>query len=82
MSRRRCTSSTLPDLASRCREGYEAVYGVMTKRPERWFKRTIARTFYRLLGKPSSFDIPAATGDFRLACRRVIEAFRAMPASS
>jgi glycosyltransferase involved in cell wall biosynthesis len=69
----------LPELADRWRDGYEVVYGVMTKRTEGWFKRATARTFYRVLQKLSSFDIPNAAGDFRLADRRVIEAFRAMP---
>ena len=69
----------LPELAARWREGYEVVYGVMTERPEGWLKRHTARLFYRVLRKLSSVDIPSAAGDFRLADRRVIEAFRAMP---
>jgi glycosyltransferase involved in cell wall biosynthesis len=69
----------LPELAERWREGYDVVYGVMTDRPEGWLKRHTARFYYRLLRKLSSVDIPAAAGDFRLADRRVIEAFRAMP---
>jgi glycosyltransferase involved in cell wall biosynthesis len=69
----------LPELAARWREGYEVVYGVMTERPEGWLKRHTARVYYRLLHKLSSVDIPSAAGDFRLADRRVIEAFRAMP---
>jgi glycosyltransferase involved in cell wall biosynthesis len=69
----------LPELAARWREGYDVVYGVMTARPERWLKRATARAYYRLLRRLSSVEIPAAAGDFRLADRRVIEAFRAMP---
>ena len=69
----------LPELAERWREGYDVVYGVMTERPEGWLKRLTARVYYRLLRKLSSVDIPAAAGDFRLADRRVVEAFRAMP---
>ena len=69
----------LPELAARWREGYDVVYAVMTERPEGWLKRQTARFFYRLLRKLSNVDIPAAAGDFRLADRRVVEAFRAMP---
>ena len=69
----------LLELAERWREGYDVVYGVMTERPEGRLKRHTARFFYRLLRKLSSIDIPVAAGDFRLADRRVIEAFRAMP---
>jgi polyisoprenyl-phosphate glycosyltransferase len=69
----------LPSLAERWREGYDVVYGVMTERPEGWLKRVTARMYYRVLRKLASVEIPAAAGDFRLADRRVVEAFRAMP---
>lgn len=69
----------LPELAARWREGYDVVYGVMTERPEGWVKRNTARMYYRLLRKLTTVEIPAAAGDFRLADRRVIDAFRAMP---
>jgi dolichol-phosphate mannosyltransferase len=69
----------IPEFAARWRDGYEVVYGVMVDRPEGWFKRTTARGYYRLLRGFSSIEIPAAAGDFRLADRRVIDAFRAMP---
>jgi len=69
----------LPELAAGWREGYDVVYGVMTARPEGWLKRTTAHAYYRLLRRLASVEIPAAAGDFRLADRRVIEAFQAMP---
>jgi glycosyltransferase involved in cell wall biosynthesis len=69
----------LPMLAERWREGYDVVYGVMTERPEGWLKRSTARVYYRVLRKLTSVEIPAGAGDFRLADRRVVEAFRAMP---
>jgi dolichol-phosphate mannosyltransferase len=69
----------LPALAERWREGYDVVYGVMTERPEGWLKRLTARVYYRALRRLASVEIPAAAGDFRLADRRVVEAFRAMP---
>jgi dolichol-phosphate mannosyltransferase len=69
----------IPEFAARWRDGYDVVYGVMVDRPEGWFKRFTARTYYRLLRRFSTVEIPAAAGDFRLADRRVIDAFRAMP---
>jgi dolichol-phosphate mannosyltransferase len=68
----------LPELAERWREGFDVVYGMMTDRPEGFVKRLTARVFYKVLRRLASVEIPAA-GDFRLADRRVIEAFRAMP---
>jgi dolichol-phosphate mannosyltransferase len=69
----------LPTLVERWRDGYDVVYGVMTERPEGWLKRTAARAYYWILRRLASVEIPAAAGDFRLADRRVVEAFRAMP---
>ena len=69
----------LPALAERWREGYDVVFGVMTERPEGWLKRMTARMYYRVLRRLASGAIQAAAGDFRLADRRVVEAFRAMP---
>lgn len=69
----------LPAFAERWRDGYDVVYGVMTERPEGWLKRMSARVYYRVLRRLASIEIPAAAGDFRLADRRVVDAFRAMP---
>jgi dolichol-phosphate mannosyltransferase len=69
----------LPELAARWREGYDVVFGVMTERPEGWLKRLTAKGYYQLLRRLASIEIPAAAGDFRLADRRVIDAFLAMP---
>lgn len=53
-------------------EGHEVVYGVRAKRAlDTWFKRTTARTFYRLLGAlgvQTVFD----HADYRLLSRRAI----------
>ena len=69
----------LPELAERWREGYDVVYGVMTERPEGWLKRTPRVSTTACCASSRASTIPAAAGDFRLADRRVIEAFRAMP---
>ncbi|HEV8462314.1 MAG TPA: glycosyltransferase family 2 protein [Gaiellaceae bacterium] len=60
------------------REGYDVVYGVMTERPEGWFKRVTARAFYGLLRRMTKIDMPAAAGDFRLVDRVAVDAFVSM----
>jgi polyisoprenyl-phosphate glycosyltransferase len=61
-------------------EGYDVVYGVMTERSgETLLKRWTARVFYRVLGRLSDIDVPAAAGDFRLIDRRAVEAFTSLP---
>jgi dolichol-phosphate mannosyltransferase len=68
----------VPEFLARWRDGYEVVYGVMEGRPERWFKRTTARLYYRFLRRLSDVDVPSAAGDFRLVDRKAVEAFKAM----
>jgi len=60
------------------REGYDVVYGIMTERPEGWFKRITARAFYGLLRRMTKVDMPAAAGDFRLIDRVAVDAFVSM----
>ncbi len=60
--------------------GYDVVYGTRTERHgESIFKRSSARSFYRLLNKLSNVPIPLDTGDFRLMSRRVVDTLRVMP---
>lgn len=62
------------------KEGYDVVYGRrLSREGESWFKQWTASLFYRLLERLSSIEIPRDTGDFRLADRKVIDAFLAMP---
>jgi dolichol-phosphate mannosyltransferase len=68
----------VPDMVSLWHEGYEVVYGVMERRPERWLKRTTARGFYWLLSKLTDVDVPTAAGDFRLVDRKALDAFLSM----
>lgn len=60
------------------REGNDIVYGVMQARPEGWFKRVTARTFYGVLRRLTKVEMPAAAGDFRLVDRVAVDAFLAM----
>jgi glycosyltransferase involved in cell wall biosynthesis len=60
------------------RDGNDIVYGVMQERPEGWFKRITARTFYGLLRRMTKVDMPTAAGDFRLVDRVAVDAFVSM----
>lgn len=67
----------VPEMLARWREGNDVVYGRRTRRlGETWFKRATAAAFYRLIGRLTSVDIPADTGDFRLMSRRVVEVMK------
>jgi len=56
-------------------DGYDMVYGLREDRDdESFFKRTFARTFYRLMSSISQADIPPNAGDFRLLDRKVVDA--------
>jgi dolichol-phosphate mannosyltransferase len=69
----------VPEFVARWREGYQVVYGVMVERSsETHLKRATGRWWYRLLGRVSDIEVPAAAGDFRLVDRAVLDAFRTM----
>lgn len=62
------------------KEGYEVVYGKRFKRKgETFFKKFTAKTYYRLLRRLSTIEIPVDTGDFRLIDRKVCNVLKAMP---
>ncbi|RYD19645.1 MAG: glycosyltransferase [Verrucomicrobiaceae bacterium] len=60
--------------------GYEMVYGLrndrMTDPP---LRRWLSRSFYKILSRGASIDIPPDAGDFRLMDRRVVQALRKLP---
>ena len=65
------------------REGFDVVYAVRRKRSgESKTKRFTAFSFYRLMSRLSSTDIPADTGDFRLMDRCVVRALMQLPERS
>jgi glycosyltransferase involved in cell wall biosynthesis len=70
----------ITELLEKWREGYDVVYAVRRSREgETWLKRFTAKSFYRIIGKISSIEIPANTGDYRLLDRQVVEALKKMP---
>jgi dolichol-phosphate mannosyltransferase len=66
-------------LLEKWREGYDVVYAIRQKRKEGWFKRLCYWTFYRLMARSVSFEIPLDSGDFCLLARRVVNTINAMP---
>ena len=54
-------------------QGVDVAYGVRKKRKESFIKRISYLSFYRLLQKLSSIDIPLDTGDFCVMKRKVVE---------
>ena len=64
-------------------QGYDMVYGLRTSRStDPPVRRFLSRTFYRLLSRCSSVEIPPDAGDFRLMDRRVVDALKGLPERS
>ncbi|MEL6871453.1 MAG: glycosyltransferase family 2 protein [Pseudomonadota bacterium] len=65
----------LTEFVARWREGYEIVYGQrLSRENESPLRRLMARVFYRLFNSLVDTDIPKGAGDFRLLCRRAVDA--------
>jgi glycosyltransferase involved in cell wall biosynthesis len=68
------------EMLEKWRDGGEIVYAVREKRDDdTFFKRFFAVSFYRLLQRVSSIDIPLDTGDFCLLDKKVVDQLKAMP---
>lgn len=63
----------------KCREGFDVVYAVRTKRKENIFKRASYFVYYRLLKHLAALDIPLDAGDFCVMNRRVLDALNSLP---
>jgi dolichol-phosphate mannosyltransferase len=60
-------------------EGFENVYGVITRRPdESLFRRAAANAFYSIINRLSETPVPRNASDFRLVDRKAYEAFNAL----
>jgi len=64
---------------AKCREGYDVIYGVRTKRKEAALKRASYFVFYRVLAQLASIEIPLDSGDFCVMNRRAVAAVNALP---
>jgi polyisoprenyl-phosphate glycosyltransferase len=63
----------------KCREGYDVVYAIRTKRKEGLFKRLCYRLYYRLLASLANITIPLDAGDFCVMNRRALDALNRLP---
>jgi len=62
-----------------CREGFDVVYAIRTRRKEGVFKRLAYFTYYRLLRKLSAIQVPLDAGDFCVMSRRVVDQLNKLP---
>ncbi len=72
----------LPRFFQKCREGYDVVYAIRTKRKEGVLKRCAYKLYYRLLASLANIAIPVDSGDFCVMNRRTVDALNAMPERS
>jgi polyisoprenyl-phosphate glycosyltransferase len=67
---------------AKCREGFDIVYAIRTKRKEGMVKRLAYKVYYRLLASLASIPIPLDSGDFCVMNRRALDALNALPERS
>lgn len=71
--------SVIPTMIGEWRKGADVVFAVRASRSgDSRFKRSSARSFYRMLHGVADVDVPADSGDFRLMSRRAVLALREM----
>jgi glycosyltransferase involved in cell wall biosynthesis len=63
----------------KCREGYDVVYAIRTKRKEGPLKRMAYFLYYRFLRKISSIEIPLDSGDFCVLSRQIVDVMNRLP---
>ncbi len=69
----------IPEMYEKYKEGYPVVYAKRKERKgETWFKKFTAKSFYRIMQKMTTIDIPLDTGDFRLIDRKVVDNLKNM----
>lgn len=70
----------IPLMIDKWREGYDVVNAVrLFREGETWLKKFSAYSFYRLINRFSTTEIPPDVGDFRLISRPVLEAIKSLP---
>ena len=64
---------------AKCREGYDVVYAVRTRRKENFLKRGLYWLYYRILARMADIDIPLDSGDFCVMSRPIVDAINSLP---
>ena len=71
--------NVIPQFIKKWEEGYEHVYGVVSKRPGKsWIRRLNSQLFYTIINKLTNNLIPKNASDSRLVDRKVYEAINRM----
>jgi len=71
--------NVIPQFIKKWEEGYEHVYGVVSKRPGKsWIRRLNSQLFYIIINKLTNNLIPKNASDSRLVDRKVYEAINRM----
>jgi polyisoprenyl-phosphate glycosyltransferase len=70
----------IPTFVAKWREGYDMVLGVRSKRDEEGFiRRTLSKTYYKVMRSMTSVEIPPNAGDYRLLDRKILDVINKMP---
>ena len=70
----------IPQFVAKWREGYDMVIGVRSKRDEEGMvRRTLSRSYYKVMRYMTSVEIPPNAGDFRLLDRKILDVISKMP---
>ena len=70
----------IPQFVAKWREGFDMVIGVRSKRDEEGYvRRTLSRTYYKVMRFMTSVEIPPNAGDFRLLDRKILDVINKMP---
>jgi glycosyltransferase involved in cell wall biosynthesis len=70
----------IPQFVAKWREGFDMVLGVRSKRDEEGFiRRSLSRTYYKVMRSMTSVEIPPNAGDFRLIDRKILDVIAKMP---
>src|SRR6185436_20011124 len=70
----------IPQFVAKWREGFDMVIGVRNKRDEEGFnRRSLSRTYYKVMRSMTSVEIPPNAGDYRLIDRKILDVIAKMP---
>jgi len=68
------------EFVAKWREGFDMVIGVRSKRDEEGvIRRTLSRSYYKVMRSMTSVEIPPNAGDYRLLDRKIIDVINKMP---
>tara|TARA_B100001093_G_C26717226_1_gene966202 strand:- start:184 stop:1131 length:948 start_codon:yes stop_codon:yes gene_type:complete len=64
----------IPEIVKKWEDGYDVVYGILKKRSDNfYFKTLLAKFFYTIFSFSSEISIPKSATDFRLIDRKIID---------